>query len=238
MQLAEKNSEILQMFDDLVGLTQLGSLPKNCDHCRFFEVISEQTSVHGIKAQKILANLKNNSKKRLITRLETLGLDYAKNGDDINEAELQLGKIVDAEIRERLEDYRVFEILHAERSSPHFLDICKKTVQSDNISDICNEKGEKLMSRADLELYITNFYKSLYRFDDTVQGEIDDFLGPDVLNHPLVRGSILTDEEKIKLDRELCITELDSALEQSNFKSSPGVDGFSYKYIKKILEHI
>ena len=69
------------------------------------------------------------------------------------------------------------------------------------------------MSRADLELYITNFYKSLYRFDDT-------------------------DEEKIKLDRELCITELDSPLEQSNFKSSPGVDGFSYKYIKKILEHI
>ena len=69
----------------------------------------------------------------------------------------------------------------------------KKTVQSDNISDICNEKGEKLMSRADLELYITNFYKSLYRFDDTVQGEIDDFLGPDVLNHPLVDGSILTD---------------------------------------------
>ena len=151
---------------------------------------------------------------------------------------MQLGKIVDAEIREKLEDYKVFEILHAERSSPYFLDICKKTVQSDNISDICNEKGEKIMSRADLELYITNFYKSLYRFDDTVQGEIDDFLGPDVLNHPLVRGSILTDEEKIKLDRELCITELDSALEQSNFKSSPGVDGFSYKYIKKILEHI
>ena len=29
MQLSEINSEILQMFDDLVGLTQLGSLPKN-----------------------------------------------------------------------------------------------------------------------------------------------------------------------------------------------------------------
>ena len=115
MQLSEKKSEILEMFDDLVGLSQLGSLPKNCDYCRFFEVISEQTRVHGIKAQKILANLKNNSKKRLITCLETLGLDYAKNCDDINEVELQLSKIVDAEIREKLEDYKVFEILHAER---------------------------------------------------------------------------------------------------------------------------
>ena len=72
-----------------------------------------------------------------------------------------------------------------------------------------------------------------YRFDDTVQGEIEDFLGPDILSHPLVRGSILTDEEKIKLDRELEITELDTALDQSNLKSSPGMDGFSYKYIKK-----
>ena len=85
MRLSEKNSEILQMFDDLTGLSQLGSLPKNCDHCQFFEVISEQTRAHGIKAQTILANLKNNSKKRLITHLETLGLDYAKNGDNINE---------------------------------------------------------------------------------------------------------------------------------------------------------
>ena len=72
MQLAERNSEILQMFDDLVGLTQLGSLPKNCDHCRFFEVISEQTSVHGIKAQQILAYLKNNNKKLNITKPTTL----------------------------------------------------------------------------------------------------------------------------------------------------------------------
>ena len=53
MQISEKNSEILQMFDNLLGLSQLGWLPKNCDHCRFFEVISEQTRVHGIKAQKI-----------------------------------------------------------------------------------------------------------------------------------------------------------------------------------------
>ena len=81
-------------------------------------------------------------------------------------------------------------------------------------------------------------YEKRYRFDDTVQGEIEDFLGPDILSHPLVRGSILTDEEKIKLDRELEITELDTALDQSNLKSSPGMDGFSYKYIKKVLEHI
>ena len=74
-------------------------------------------------------------------RLETLGLDYAKNGDDINETELQLSTIVDSEIREKLEDYK---------------DICKKTVQSENISEICNEKGEKILSQADLLTLLTS----------------------------------------------------------------------------------
>ena len=72
--------------------------------------------------------------------------------------------------------------------------------------------GEKFASHAELEAYITNFYKSLYRHDETVQGEIEEFLGPEVLNHPLVRGSILTDEEKINLDKELNIAELDTVL--------------------------
>ena len=74
-------------------------------------------------------------------RLETLGLDYAKNGDDINETELQLSTIVDSEIREKLEDYK---------------DICKKTVQSENISEICNEKGERILSQADLLTLLTS----------------------------------------------------------------------------------
>ena len=102
------------------------------------------------------------------------------------------------------------------------------------MSDICDENRNKIMSQSDLEVYVTNFYQSLHRFDDTVQGEMEDFLGPDILNHPLVHGSILTDDEKIKLDRELAITELDPALDQSNLKSSPGMEGFLYKYIKKI----
>ena len=53
-------------------------------------------------------------------------------------------------------------------------------------------------------------------------------MGPDICQHPLVRGSILTQNEREKLDREL-----DKSLEQANTKSAPGVDGFSYIFIKK-----
>ena len=63
MQISEKNSEILLKFDEITDLGQLGTLPKNCEHNRFFEVICEQTRVHGIKAQKTLAHLTNFKKK-------------------------------------------------------------------------------------------------------------------------------------------------------------------------------
>ena len=50
----------------------------------------------------------------------------------------------------------------------------------------------------------------------------------------MVRGSILTRDERNLLDSEIKIEELDLSLNQSNLKSSPGMDGFSYSFIKKI----
>ena len=58
--------------------------------------------------------------------IETLGRDFAANGDVIIETERLLGRLIDTELWDKLEDYKVNEILHAEHLSPHFLDICKK----------------------------------------------------------------------------------------------------------------
>ena len=59
-------------------------------------------------------------------QIETLGQDFAANGDLIIETERLLGRLVDTELRDKLEDYKVYEILLAEHLSPHFLDMCKK----------------------------------------------------------------------------------------------------------------
>ena len=108
----------------------------------------------------------------------------------------------------------------------------KKTIQGEVLSDICDDLGNSFPTADELNNYVTNFYKSLYRIDDTVQGEIEDFLGPEIVNHPMVRGSILTRDERNLLDSEIKIEELDLSLNQSNLKSSPGMDGFSYSFIK------
>ena len=136
-------------------------------------------------------------------------------------------------MRDKLQELKIFEILNAEKSSPHFLDLTKKTSSCEKLSDICDNAGNVLLSAENLKNYITKFYSSLYRCDGKVQGEIEDFLGQDICHHPMVRDSILTQEEKINLDKELEITELDNALEHADGKSAPGVDGFTYGFIRK-----
>ena len=78
----------------------------------------------------------------------------------------------------------------------------------------------------------------MYRLEDQEdqQGEIADFLGPEIARHPIVTSSILSETEKRNLDSELEILELDLSLEQSNLRSAPGPDGFSYKFIKSFWD--
>ena len=173
------------------------------------------------------------NKTRLKTEITALGHDFVGNSEKIFNLEKNLGKILDNELRDKLQDYKVFEVLNAEKASPHFLEICKKAIQGEVLLYICDDLGNSFPTADELNNYVTNFYKSLYRIDDTVQGEIEDFLGPEIVNHPMVRGSILTRDERNLLDSEIKIEELDLSLNQSNLKSSPGMDGFSYSFITK-----
>jgi hypothetical protein len=61
---------------------------------------------------------------------------------------------------------------------------------------------------------------------------IEDFLGEEILSHPIVNNSKLTLQEKTDLDSPLTIGELDESLNNCNLKSAPGADGFSNKLIK------
>lgn len=67
--------------------------------------------------------------------------------------------------------------------------------------DIKDENGTVLIEGKKFSDHITNFYRSLYRLEekDNTQGEIEDFLGPEIVNHPAVQSSILKEDEKSRL---------------------------------------
>jgi exonuclease III len=198
---------------------------------RFFEVLVEQTKKSGMNAQKKLAYHEKIRKETLKKQIETLKANYAENHDKIFELERTLGRIVDSEIKSKLLEIKSFECLHAEKATEHFLDIAKKTAKTSTLSDIKDVNGTDFDTDLDRNAYITNFYSSLYRKDETVEGEIEDFLGPEICAHPVVSGSKLTEAERTSLDSPLRIEELDVALNKANIRSAPGIDGFSYRFI-------
>jgi hypothetical protein len=72
----------------------------------------------------------------------------------------------------------------------------------------------------------------LYRKDDLPDTSIEDFLGP-TADHPVVKNSKLSPQEKNELDEPYNILELDKSLELANFKSAPGIDGYSNRFINE-----
>jgi hypothetical protein len=67
---------------------------------------------------------------------------------------------------------------------------------------------------------------------------IEEFLGVEILNSPVVANSRITVQEREILDRPLSIQELDESLQNCNLRSAPGADGFSNKLIKKCWKYL
>jgi hypothetical protein len=87
-------------------------------------------------------------------------------------------------------DLKIFDCLHAEKATSHFLNLAKKTSKGESLEKVRKPDFGSENERSD---YITNFYSSLYRKDETVEGEIEEFLGPAACSHPLVTSSKLTE---------------------------------------------
>ena len=97
--------------------------------------------------------------------------------------------------------------------------------------------GSPIPNENDRAAFITRFYANLYKKPDPApdshSGCIEEFLGREILAHPIVQGSILSPAEKTKLDTPFSLTELDKAAKEANVKSAPGPDGLSTKFILK-----
>ena len=74
----------------------------------------------------------------------------------IAQAEKELSTLCDTELRDRLRELKVFEILNAEKANPFFLELAKKTTTiNENLSDIRDAEGNVLATPEKLNKYIT-----------------------------------------------------------------------------------
>ena len=105
-----------------------------------------------------------------------------KNHLEIMQAERELGKIYDSELRDKLQELKIFEILQAKKFNAHFLDIAKKASCVEKLTDFCDSDGKVLLSATELGNYITHFVPHCLGLTRTCKVRFKIFLGPKSAN--------------------------------------------------------
>jgi hypothetical protein len=151
--------------------------------------------------------------------------------------ENRLTELVQKNVQSKVKTMKIFECLNAEKPTPMFLNLAKKTKSNQKLENIKNSDGTPFSNCKDRENYIVNYYSTLYKkpVGERVNydGCIEEFLGPEICDHRLVTNSKLTEDEKNELDSPLTIEEIDKSMDKANMRSAPGLDGISNVLLRK-----
>jgi hypothetical protein len=235
--IAEKATEINLQRDKIWCVERYSRLTLNCENDFFFEALASNIKGQVISFQSWVKKVENIEKSSIITKLNKLKVDYNSNTDEIATLESQLNALLDAETLQKVRSMKLFSCLNSEKPTPIFLSLARSSNSGTNLSSICKDDGSPYSSPESKTEGIVSYYENIYRKPTSdltdYSGCIEEYLGHDIAANPIVRNSLLTNEERNLLDSPLTIDELDSSIEKCNMRSAPGIDGFSNAFIKK-----
>jgi exonuclease III len=230
--LVRNYNELERIYNRVPEFKSLSDMRKNVDEKTFFTALTDRISEKAATMQQKLGKIKNIRKRSLIKELDRLSLDPDSNIDTISVLERDLNLILDAEFRSFVLDNKTFNVVNNEKPTEHFMNLARTKKAEASINSVVNEDGGNFEDELSRNEYIRNFYSNLYRKDELPERTIEDFLGP-AAEHPVVTNSKLSAQEKAELDTPYSINELDKSLEAANFKSAPGIDSYSNRFINE-----
>ncbi len=131
-------------IENMVPMSTIEKMKKKCTHSRFFEVLVEKTKKMGMRAQKKLSYNEYVRKNEIRSRIEELKKNYNANQSKVFDLERDLGRIIDNELKDRMMDLKIFDCLHAEKATSHFLNLAKKTSKGESLEKIRKPDGTDL----------------------------------------------------------------------------------------------
>ncbi len=172
--------------------------PRQCEDDIFLERLIESTSNAAFKLQQLVSIAENSERKNLLENLRILkrGNSYVANFQEIQEIERKLNEIEERTNADKVVNYLKTDILDNEKITPHFLRIAK-TVSNDSLEKIRKDDGTVFLSKNEQEAHIVKFYKDLYSLPEDMPDDfsncVEDFLGPEICQHPVVTNSKLNE---------------------------------------------
>jgi hypothetical protein len=139
----------------------------------------------------------------------------------------------DRNLKDRATKFKEFLDCNNEKVTKAFCKLSKEGGLCDDMTQICGDDEKPFVTDEDRQKHVRKFYEKLYKRKLDRLLRVEDFLTNETIDQDWVRRRRLTEEEKMELEGEVTLEELTESLEDSNFHSSSGWDGISYKVIRK-----
>ncbi len=196
-------TEITMKKAQIWDLDRFSDLSLTCTDEFFFEALASNIKGSVISFQTFTKRLANLKQSRIVQRLNVLKESYVINQDEIAALENELNSIVNAEVLIKVKSMKLFSCINSEKPTPIFLSLARESNSSSRLDNILDEQGSPFDSESARTDSIVSYYEKIYKKpeDDiaSYRNCIEDFLGPELLNHPVVSNSKLTELEKIFL---------------------------------------
>jgi hypothetical protein len=217
--------EISNIFETMPDLDFFEQLDKTCKDAVFFEtLISNIKNVILSEQHKIFID-KNRKYDRIKKLLVELKKNYVKNCVRIFELEGELTNLLELDLKDELENMRVFDRLNNEKITPYFMSLAKSAQKNDNLDVICDDNGHEFSDSETRNKHITDTFEKLYKNPNpekniTVE-DIGAFLG-DSLEASEVENAKLNEFEKKPIRTRFAYCRTRSINQSSQFKKCSG----------------
>lgn len=158
--------------------------------------------------------------------------------DKIFSIELELSKLENEENIRILENSKHFQIINNEKPSKMYCKLLKNNKSSDSLDLLLDENNLPFDSTIKRDKFIVKHFETKFSTPFTPSISLNDFFDNNTINDPLLNSHKLSNDQRLELDKEISLSELDHSLKTSNKNSAPGPDGIPTSILFKFWKFL
>jgi exonuclease III len=158
--------------------------------------------------------------------------------DKIFSIELELSKLENDENLRILENSKYFQIINNEKPSKMYCKLIKNNKCSDSLEHLLDENNLPFDDTIKRDNFIIKHFETKFSTPFLPTISLNDFFDNNSINDPLLNSHKLSNAQRLELDKEISLSELDYSLKTSNKASAPGPDGIPTSILSKFWKFL
>ncbi len=202
----------------------------SCNYRILYEGIIMGVKNAILDIQSKMDKMKKQVREQLLSREVYVKQVFGENSQQWFDAREAILRHDDANLKDRANKFRDFLDTNNEKATRAFCRLSKEGGLCDDISQIRGEDGQAFHNSENRGKYISGYYSNVYKKKLDRIMRIEDFLLNGIGNQEMMK---LDEVERLDLESGVTMDEVKCALDGSNFESSSGWDGISFRVLRK-----